>query len=297
MRHMATAPDARKELLSFDWLGACQRAVEGLREVLLENPTSTERVIETGETGGGGDKTLVIDAAAEDAVFGELDRLHAAGARFTAVSEERGYVDFGSDDVLVVIDPIDGSMNAKRGLTHHALSVAVADGPTMADVAFGFVYDLGPGEEWRAVRGGGAFLNDQPLDDPPPERRRRDGKLELVAIESANPRWLAASSDALVNVTGRVRAMGSIAISLCQVAATRVDGMASLWNCRAVDAAAGQLVVRESGGVVAFPACDGPLSAPLDLQPRSPVVAARTESALAELATLPAPDLEGTTYS
>jgi len=49
--------------------------------------------------------------------------------------------------------------------------------------------------------------------------------------------------------------------------------------------------------VVAFPACDGPLSAPLDLQPRSPVVAARTESALAELATLPAPDLEGTTYS
>ena len=73
--------------------------------------------------------------------------------------------------------------------------------------------------------------------------------------------------------------------------------MASLWNCRAVDAAAGQLVVRESGGVVAFPACDDPLAAPLDLQPRSPVVAARTESALAELATLPAPDLEGTTYS
>ena len=94
---MATAPDARGELLSFDWLGACQRAVEGLREVLAENPTSKERVIETGETGGGGDQTLVIDAAAEDAVFGELDRLHAAGARFTAISEERGYVDFGSD--------------------------------------------------------------------------------------------------------------------------------------------------------------------------------------------------------
>ena len=83
MSRMATAPDARGELLSFDWLGACQRAVEGLREVLAENPTSQERVIETGETGGGGDQTLVIDAAAEDAVFGELDRLHAAGARFT----------------------------------------------------------------------------------------------------------------------------------------------------------------------------------------------------------------------
>src|SRR5919112_6592781 len=248
MRHMVTGSKASDALLSHDWLGACRRAADGLKEVLREHPTSTQRVVETGERGEGGDLTLVIDAAAEDAVFSELARLHEAGARFTAVSEERGYVDFGDPDVLVVIDPIDGSMNAKRGLTHHALSVAVADGPTMADVAFGYVYDLGPGEEWRAVRGGGAFLNDAPLEHPQPERRRKDGKLELVAIESAHPKWLAASSDALQRVTGRVRVMGSIAISLCQVAATRVDGMATLWNSRAVDAAAAQLVVRESGG-------------------------------------------------
>jgi len=287
---MATARDAQAEFLAFDWLGACRRAAEGLRDVLAEHPTSRERVIETGKRGKGGDCTLVIDAEAEDAVFGELERLHADGARFTAVSEERGYVDFGAAGAppLVVIDPIDGSMNAKRGLTHHALSIAVADGPTMADVAFGYVYDLGPGEEWRATRGLGAFLNDEPLANPQPERRKRDGRLELVAIESADPRWLADSSDALVRVTGRLRAIGSIAVSMCQVAATRVDGMASLWNSRAVDAAAAQLVVRESGGYVAFTAMDEPLGAPLDLEPRSPVVAARTERALAELATLPA---------
>jgi myo-inositol-1(or 4)-monophosphatase len=76
-------------------------------------------------------------------------------------------------------------------------------------------------------------------------------------------------------------------VSMCQVAATRVDGMATLWKCRAVDAAAAQLVVRESGGQVAFTAMDEPLGAPLDLEPRSPVVAARTDRALAELATLP----------
>jgi myo-inositol-1(or 4)-monophosphatase len=285
---MATAPGARGELLSFDWLGACQRAVEGLREVLVEHPTSRERVIETGERGEGGDQTLVIDALAEDAVFAELERLHAAGARFTAISEERGYVDFGSTEALVVIDPIDGSMNAKRGLTHHALSIAVADGPTMADVVFGYVYDLGPGEEWCATRDRGAMLNGVPLATAPPERRKRDGRLELVASESADPRWLAASSDALVRVTGRLRAIGSIAVSMCQVAATRVDGMATLWKCRAVDVAAAQLVVRESGGCVAFTAMEDPLGAPLDLEPRSPVVAARTERALAELATLPA---------
>jgi len=293
---MTDGSQARDGLLSHDWLGACRRAAEGLRTVLREHPTSTQRVVETGERGEGGDLTLVIDAAAEDAVFTELDRLHADGARFTAVSEERGFVDYGDADVLVVIDPIDGSMNAKRGLTHHALSVAVSDGPTMADVLFGYVYDLGPGEEWRAIRGRGALLNDEPLDDPMPERRRKDGKLELLAIESANPRWLAASSEALLNVTGRVRAMGSIAISLCQVAATRVDGMATLWNCRAVDAAAAQLIVRESGGRVAFTAMDDPLGAPLDLEPRSPVVAARTDAALAELVTVPARNLQGTTY-
>ena len=52
----------------------------------------------------------------------------------------------------VVIDPVDGSLNAKRGLPLYALSIAIADGPTMADVVLGYVYDLGNGEEWIARR-------------------------------------------------------------------------------------------------------------------------------------------------
>ena len=52
--------------------------------------------------------------------------------------------------------------------------------------------------------------------------------------------------------------------SLCQVAAARFDGMVSLRRCRGVDAAAGQLIVREAGGLVSFPWCDEPLGAPLD---------------------------------
>jgi myo-inositol-1(or 4)-monophosphatase len=275
-------------LVDTDWLGACRRAADGLKAVLRDTPTSIERVIETGERGGGGDRTLVIDSRAEDAVFAELERLHDDGARFTAVSEERGVVDFGDPDVLVVIDPIDGSLNAKRGLSHHALSIAVADGPTMADVAFGYVYDLGPGEEWRAVRGEGAFLDDVLLA-PPPERQTADGRLEVVAIESTDPVYVAASVDELLVVAHRLRAIGSIAISLCQVAATRVDGMATLWKCRAVDAAAAQLIVRESGGFVAFGRSDSPLAAVLDLVPRDPVIAARTPQSLARLARVPAP--------
>src|SRR5215217_7145968 len=101
-----------------DWLGACRRAAAGIRDLLADRPTIAERVEETGTTGEGGDQTLIIDEAAED----------------------------------VVIDPIDGSLNAKRGLPHHAVSIAVADGPTMADVGFGFVQDFGPHEEWVAWR-------------------------------------------------------------------------------------------------------------------------------------------------
>ncbi|UTI64442.1 hypothetical protein NBH00_24280 [Paraconexibacter antarcticus] len=273
--------------LPYAWLDAGRRAAAGIAALLDGVPCGDGRVAETGSTGEGGDRTLVIDAQAEQLVFDELDRLHAEGARFTVVSEERGTVDYGDPGLLVLVDPIDGSNNAKRGFPHHAVSIAVADGETMADVCFGFVHDFGSGEEWRAERGGGAFLDDVPLSPAPPERWRPDGKLEMVAIENSDPRWLAASSDALVEHVYRVRALGSIALSMCQVATTRVDGMATLWRSRAVDAAAAQLIVRESGGLVAFTGFEDPLGAPLDLAPHSPVVAARSPEALARLATLP----------
>jgi myo-inositol-1(or 4)-monophosphatase len=282
----------RPEALSADWLGASRRATAELRRILREYPTSRQRVEETGSRGEGGDQTLVIDQAAEDAIFAELDRLSESGARFSALSEERGLVDFGSEDVLVVIDPIDGSMNAKRGLTHHAISIGVAAGNTMGDMEFGYVFDFGPDEEWVARRGEGVLLNGDPLPEPPPPRHD-DGRLELVAIESADPRWIAKRMDELLDHVHRVRAMGTIAVSLCQVAQTRVDGMATLWKTRSVDAAAAQLIVRESGGLVAFTAMGDPLGAPLDLEPRSPVVAARNETTLGELSTLPAANHDG----
>lgn len=272
--------------LELDWLGACRRAVDGLRAVLAAHPTSRERVVETGALGEGGDRTLVIDWQAEDAVFAELDALHATGARFTAVSEERGVVDYEGDGVMVVIDPIDGSLNAKRGMPHLALSIAVADGPTMADVAFGYVYDFGPGEEWWARRGEGAWVNERRIDDAPGERKLSDGRLEILTFESADPRLLAPKIEALSDTTYRLRALGTIAVSLCQVAPTRADGMFTLRPTRSVDVAAAQLIVREAGGLVAFPLCDDPLGAPLDLEPHSPVVAARTPESLARLAAI-----------
>ena len=270
-----------------DWLGAARAAVAELQDVLVAAPTTVERARETGTRGEGGDATLEIDAAAEEAVFRRLESLHADGHRFVAISEERGRIDFGGGPVRVVIDPLDGSKNAKRGLPHYALSLAVAEGATMADVVFGFVHDFGAGEEWVARRGEGAWLNGARVDPGAPERRV-GGKVELLGIESADPRWVRDSADDLASVAHRLRAIGAIAVSLCQVAAARLDGMVTLRRCRAVDVAAAQLIVREAGGVVAFTACADPLGAPLDvMESVSPVVAARTAAAVAELARVP----------
>jgi myo-inositol-1(or 4)-monophosphatase len=283
--------DVTSTAIDADWLGACRRASERLTEMLGATTGIADRARETGSRGSGGDRTLVIDEAAESIVLEELARLHEEGHQFSAISEERGEIDFGDPSVRVIIDPIDGSLNAKRGLPHHAVSIAVAAGNTMADVEFGYVYDFGPREEWWARRGAGAWLNGERLDPGLEECRGGDGRLEVLGIESADPRWVKASIDELGSVARRLRALGAIAPALCQVAANRLDGLVSLHNCRAVDAAAGQLIVREAGGAVSFPRCAAPLAAPLDAEPRSPVIAARTPETLRELERVP--DLGG----
>src|SRR4051812_10421101 len=276
------------DALGADWLGASRRAAEALHDILVDRPSTAERVRETGATGEGGDQTLIIDSDAEEAVFRELQRLHDGGARFTAMSEERGEVSFGGRDVFVIVDPIDGSMNAKRGLPHHSMSIAVADGPTMGDVVFGYVYDYGPEEEWTARRGEGAWLDGVRLDPALPERRHENGKLELLGIESADPRLVRAASAELEQVSHRLRALGTIAVTLCQVAAARLDGMVTIMRTRAVDVAAGQLIVREGGGLVSFTSCADPLGAPLlNSDPVSPVVAARSAESLQALSRVP----------
>ncbi len=270
------------EVLEADWLGLCRRSARAVEDELQLHPTTAERARTTGR-GEGGDVTLAIDRAAEDAVFAELEKL---AAPVTAVSEERGHVMVaGGGPVHVVIDPIDGSLNAKRGLPMFGLSIAIASGASLSDVEIGFVADLASGEEWSARRGGGAYLHDVRL----PTLEAGSG-LELLGVDSATPRLVAAAAEAL-EATGahRLRAFGSIALHLCQVASGRLDAMLSLAPCRSVDAAAGQLLVREAGGAVAFPdAGDGRLGASLDLAMRSRVVAARDSETLgALLAKLP----------
>jgi len=255
-----------------DWLGLCRDAAADVRGVLEELPSRAAREPVVG-AGEGGDDTTAIDAAAEEVVlarFADLDEV-------TIVSEEAG--ELGNGRWRVVVDPIDGSLNAKRGIPYFALSIAVADGPAMEDVRYGYVYDFGSSEEWTAERGAGAFLDGEPLG---PERPK--DRIEMLAFEATTTAAVAEKAAAVAGVAHRIRIMGSLALSLCHLAAGRMDGVVSLKPARSVDIAAGQLLVREQGLAIDLPE-DPPYGrAPLDLVPRSRVVAAGTPELCRQLA-------------
>ena len=262
------------DVFSADWTAICRRIVTAQQRIFDEVVTSEERTVYEG-VGEGGDHTLVIDRECEDKVFVELEKLGAEGASFVAISEERGEVVFGDGGAArVVIDPIDGSLNARRTIPSHSVSIAVAAGDSMADVRFGFVHDFGADEEFIAVLGEGATVNGRPA-----KVSAGTGKLEVVGLESAEPDWTATAMQALSGKAYRLRVVGSIAITASYVAAGRFDAFFSLRPCRSVDAAAAQLIVREAGGAVAFGA-GGLEDAPLDLSARYPMAAGRDEAAL-----------------
>jgi myo-inositol-1(or 4)-monophosphatase len=255
-----------------DWLALCRDAVQDVRGVLAELPSRREREPVVG-AGMGGDETTAIDAAAERVV---LARFHDVGG-VTIVSEEAGRL--GDGGTYVVVDPIDGSLNAKRGIPFFSLSIAVASGGTMGDVDFGFVHDFGSGEEWTARRGEGARLDGCPLQGERPKDR-----IEILVFEATRTASVAEKAAAVVDLAYRLRIMGSLALSLCHLAAGRVDAVCSLKPARSVDIAAAQLLVREAG--LAIDLFEDPPfeDAPLDVEGRSRVVAAGTPELCRQLA-------------
>ncbi|HEY5872394.1 MAG TPA: inositol monophosphatase family protein [Gaiellaceae bacterium] len=258
------------------WLELCRLCVADIRKVLDSLPTRVERepVLQRGV---GGDDTTAIDQAAEDAV---VARLAALDGDFVLVSEELGERVFGAGGTArVVVDPIDGSVNAKRGIPFFSFSLAVAEGATMGDVTFGYVYDFGSGEEWTAERERGAFLDGERLGAQRPKET-----IEILSFEGTTTPIISDRIAPMLDVAERVRVMGSLALSLCHLAAGRVDGVVSLKPARSVDIAAAQLLVRECG--LAIELFEDPpfVDAPLDLGARSRLAAAGSRTLVERLA-------------
>lgn len=142
-----------------------------------------------------------IDVAADDAALTILD---AAGVG--VLSEESG-LRRADHPLLVVVDPVDGSTNASRGIPWYATSLCVLDrdGPAAA-----LVVNQATGERYAAVRGEGATVDDEPLV-PSGASQLSEALVALSGWPPVDLQWK------------QFRALGAVALDLCMVAAGRVD--------------------------------------------------------------------------
>jgi myo-inositol-1(or 4)-monophosphatase len=201
--------------------------------------------------GAGGDITVEIDRLAEATCLEVLERVAMHGEKFSVLSEEIGHRWMGSDLPLILIDPIDGSLNAKQGLPVYAVMLTLLDGPTLGDALVGYVLNLATGDIWHAVRGEGAYRNGGPIQPLPMKPGGRE--FEMVALESSPRSVLRARG--LLERSAKVRILGCMALSIVHSATGGIDVFCAPFKARAFDMSASLLVLREAGGVATD--CDG----------------------------------------
>jgi len=203
-----------------------------------------------------------LDLVADDAIVPLL-----VNADLAVVSEESGRHDVAGATVTVVLDPVDGSTNCSRNLPYWAISLCAldADGPLCALVA-----NQATGERFTASRGEGAWADGAPIQ-PATTTRIEDAVIALAGMPQRALPWK------------QFRALGSAALTLCDVAAGRVDGYLDTLNDMHApwDYLGGLLVCSEAGATV-VDARDRPLVTD-DPTVRRTLLAAGTRELLEEL--------------
>ena len=195
--------------------------------------------------GAGGDVSRRIDVVAEKTV---LDYLESVGLPCTVLGEECGRVDLSRNpDGYVVMDAIDGSANAVRGVPFFCSSLAFATGGRLSSVSCGVVTDLSNGDMYWATAGGGAFLNGERL-----HVRRSDPIYRIVGINmsGASPE-LVGRLQPLFEDNNHIRHFGANALEMALFARGLLDAFVDIRNkIRIQDIAAGYLIAKEAGGLL-----------------------------------------------
>jgi NAD+ kinase len=221
--------------------------------------------------GAGGNPTSRADAALEKAILAV-----AADLGVSVLSEEAGFIDNGSD-LLAVVDPLDGSRNAGRGIPLHCTSVAIGrttTGGTLAALEAGVVQNLVTGDLYSAQRGKGAYLNGARVVQQPFDA----GEVVIGVIADYASTEI---DEAHARREHHLRDLGSAALELCLVGTGAMDAFVvrKPW-LRVIDIAAATLFVREAGGLVLNPASGADLDMPLNLEARSGLLGAHSRAAL-----------------
>ena len=255
------------------WL-ECARAMSAAaaEAVMALVGTAAGRVIVG--AGKGGDQTVELDRVAEEAMLRVLEQ--RAPERYRVVSEEIGEVGPQDAPRLVLVDPVDGSLNAKRGLPTFSTVVAVAAGSSIDDVFLGYIEDL-PTRAWYAAGSAEGFSMSRLV-----EPASVGEQIELILLEASQParhEFSLADVARLVDEPARggvrVRSLGSLALAISQVASGVADLLLAPVPSRAVDIAAGLHMVRRSGGGAAALDETELWEQPLDLERRAPFIAWR----------------------
>lgn len=240
------------------------------REVRKESRKNFYKLGKTVGIGASGSPTSHIDRIAEDVALRMLEK---SEVKVNLLSEEKGFVDFGGTSVFV-LDPVDGTRNAFRGIPFYSVSLGIGT-TAISDVDYGVVKNIPTGDVFTAEKHHGAFLNNIPI------RVCEMPSLELLSSISLGKNYTAQAG--LLSKKGNVRSYGSASLEMCLVALGALDYYFVGKNIlRVVDIAASTLIVREAGGFVKT--IDGKdLNMEFTLAERTSVVAACSEQFITQL--------------
>jgi len=225
------------------WLEIFKQIGKKMREGISATLSKEGGMVPLGK-GAGGDKTFPVDKWAEDIVISALESAHREGEAFTLISEELGVRKFGNGSKIVLVDPIDGSNNAKSGIPFFSTSLALLSSDTLDSLAVGYVINIAAGDEFWALRGNGAYKNGVRI------RTSAVEGIAIVAYEASSPKSDLPRLLPLLAEAKRTRCFGSTALDLAYLASGAMGVFATATASRAFDYAAGMLILVEAGGVI-----------------------------------------------
>jgi len=211
--------------------------------------------------GADGTPTKYVDKIAEDVA---LDILEKADVKVNILSEEAGFIDNGGEHVFV-LDPVDGTRNACRGIPLYSVSLGIGKS-MLNDVEYGIVKNIPTGDVFVAEKNHGAFLNKKRVCVP--DFPDKDILSSIVLGKNFDKLALSLAQK------DYVRSLGCASLEMCMVTIGALDFyFAGREYIRVTDIAASTLIVREAGGVVTN-ARGVTLDMPLSLDERTSVIAA-----------------------